>query len=174
MTEGVGPLSGATWTWQDYGPFDYAWYDAEDCLVWSEQVERQDTRTAQVIYGSVRLALVEDVDDPLSAAHMKILRDIVAEHGQKSANALQEISYATPPMQEAQAGGQRGVVLNLDRARQAKKFKAAVERFREMRANTEPQEASSDTEQLRQQLRDEHEDMRQLRLRANAKGLGDA
>ncbi|MEV4059744.1 Panacea domain-containing protein [Nonomuraea dietziae] len=171
VSDGGEPISGATWKWQDYGPFDNAWYEAEDALVWTGSVERHDTRADLAFYRSVRLTLAEDVDDPLPAQAMRILHEVVAEHGHKSANKLQALSYATEPMIEAQAGGERGVLLNLDQARKARRARALIERHRAMRAELQQ---LPDDPGVSADLDAEFAEFGALRRRANTEELGDA
>ncbi|GAA0975458.1 hypothetical protein GCM10009555_033360 [Acrocarpospora macrocephala] len=173
VSDGMPPISGASWKWHDYGPFDYALYDVEDQLLWSNKMNRQDGRILQAMHGSVVLSLADDVkqvEDPLPPGAMGILRRIVVEHGAKNATTLKDLSYATPPMAEAQAGGQRGVVLNLDRAREAKKVRALIERHR---ALLQDQGVDQDDPGVAAELIAEQTEFDELRRRANTKELGD-
>lgn len=171
VADGKPPISGALWRWLNYGPFDYEFYSVEDQLDWSGKVALHDGRLPHVMHGSVVLELKEDVPDPLPAGAMAILRKVLEEHGAKSASALKDLSYQTSPMLEAQAAGERGVKLNLDRARQDKKAKAAIKRYRALRVASGPEIADLSA---REDLRAEFDEMRDLRQRANVRGLGDA
>jgi hypothetical protein len=80
--------------------------------------------------GACSLKLTEEIDDPLPTDSMATIRRVVAEHGAKNATALKELSYRTPPMVEATAAGERGVLLDLSRARRRKQVRDRIERAR--------------------------------------------
>ncbi|MFD6095550.1 type II toxin-antitoxin system antitoxin SocA domain-containing protein [Nocardiopsis flavescens] len=121
-------FSGATWRWENYGPFDSTQYRVEDGLVASGIIER--TQDPQSPCGEVRLRLVEDVEAPLPPEPLTVLAEVVAEHGGKSAVQLRNLTYETSPMVRAQSEGERGVLLDLNRARRREQYVALKERYR--------------------------------------------
>ncbi|MEV8638238.1 hypothetical protein AB0395_41955 [Streptosporangium sp. NPDC051023] len=98
------------------------------------------------------------------------MREVVRLHGGKSATGLKNLSYETVPMIEAQAGGERGVLLDLNRARRRAQVLALRERFRARRATQPPQQ---DDPGAGETLRAEFLETRDSLRRANAKTLDD-
>ncbi|WP_327044840.1 Panacea domain-containing protein [Microbispora sp. NBC_01189] len=169
VESGDVPISGATWRWDNYGPYDAALARAEYELADSRLIERRDGRLSDE-YGPCLLTLLLDIDDPLPDDHMKIIRDTVRRYGGKTASALRELSYKTAPMMEAQVGGERGVLLDLSRARRRKQVKALLARAKARRAQRPPQETDPGVaEELLAELAANSESIR----RANEKVLGD-
>lgn len=72
VEEGGVAFSGATWRWENYGPFDPAQYRVEDVLVASEIIER--TQDPHSPCGEIRLRLVEDVEAPLGPGSLNRAR----------------------------------------------------------------------------------------------------
>lgn len=161
-------FSGATWRWENYGPFDPAQYRVEDALVASGLIERtQDPRNP---CGEVRLCLVEDIDAPLDPASLTVLGKIVAEHGDRSAAQLRDLTYETAPMVQAQTDGERGVLLDLNRARRRKQYAALKERYRARAADRGPVESDPG---VGEDLLAEMAEFAEIRRRANMKALGE-
>lgn len=166
---GGSQFSGATWRWDNYGPYDSAVARAELELAKSDLITRQDNRLFDD-YGACVLTLSVDIDDPLPADSMAVVRDIVRRLGSKSATALKDMSYKTPPMIEAQAGGERGVLLDLGRVRRRKATRALIARARAQRARREPQATDPGAfDQILEELADSRDSIRH----ANGKVLGD-
>lgn len=168
--EGDGvQFTGAAWRWDQFGPYDSALAHTERQLADTELVERIDDRLFDD--GPCELILVVDIDDPLPDEQMQIIRDVVRRYGNKSAGTLRELSYKTPPMVEAQAGGERGVLLDLSRVRRRKAANAFLARARARRAQREPQARDEGVgEELLQELAAACESIR----RANEKVFGDS
>ncbi|WP_326828654.1 Panacea domain-containing protein [Streptosporangium sp. NBC_01810] len=167
VEDGGVQFSGATWRWDNYGPYDRAIIDAEMDLATSDIIDRVDNRAND---GQCALTLTIEIDDPLPSPLMDIVRQVVREHGCKSATALKQLSYDTPPMIEAQAGGERGVLLDLSRVRRRKQFQAMLMRAKARRASRPVQQRDPDVgEQLLAELALSAESIR----RANEKVLGD-
>lgn len=168
VESGRTPFTGATWRWGEHGPYDHALMRAEDWVVESELVERRDDR--DVGYASHPLTLTVDIEDPLDAADMECVRDVVRSHGGKSATDLKRLSHETPPLVEAQAGGERGSLLDLNRARRRRQMETLLELFRSRRGARPPQR---DDPGVGDVLEAEFRETRDSLRRANAKTLDD-
>jgi uncharacterized phage-associated protein len=169
VESGENQFSGATWRWDNFGPYDSALTRAEYELSNSNLISRRDDRLFDE-YGACVLSLAVDIDDPLPAQSMQIVRDIVRRLGGKSATALKDLSYKTSPMVEAQAGGERGVLLDLSRVRRRKAVKSILARARARRATREAYEVTPGTYgELLTELAASRDSIR----RANGKVLGD-
>jgi uncharacterized phage-associated protein len=169
VEEGGTAFSGATWRWRNYGPYDNALMRAERIIVSADLAEIADERGEEG--GACKLALtVDDLGDPLSAAHMEIVRAVVREYGAEPASALRRMSYQTAPMVEAQTAGDREVVLNLSRARRARQAKDLIARQQRQRAAMGPSTRDHDAPAA---IAGEYDEFRDLRRRANAAALGD-
>ncbi|MEV4378418.1 hypothetical protein [Streptosporangium sp. NPDC049644] len=161
-------FSGATWRWDDSGPYDHALTRAEDWVVESELVERRETPHAD--RDSYVLTVTVDIEDPLNVADMECVRNVVRLHGGRSVTGLEELSAETAPVIEAQVAGDRGVLLDLNRARRRQQVRARLERFRSRRAARPPVEDSPGVDDA---LRAEFLEMRAGLRRVNAKMLDD-
>ncbi|MGW9556917.1 hypothetical protein ACWGSK_20655 [Nocardiopsis sp. NPDC055551] len=161
-------FSGATWRWENYGSFDPAQYRVEDALVAAGIIER--TQDPQSPCGEIRLRLVEDVDAPLGAESLTVLGEVVAELGGRSAAQLRDLTYETAPMVQAQTDGERGVLLDLNRARRRKQYAALKERYRARSADRDPVESDPG---VGEDLLAEMAESADARRRANTKALGE-
>ncbi|SFL02911.1 Uncharacterized phage-associated protein [Streptosporangium canum] len=168
IESGRTQFSGATWRWDDYGPYDHALVRAEEWVMESELVERRDTRSAED--GSHALSLTVDIEDPLNVADMECVRNVVRLYGGRSATGLKDLSYETAPMVEARAGGERGALLDLNRARRREQVAVLRERFRSRRGARPPQQ---DDPGVGDALVTEFLEARDGLRRANAKILDD-
>lgn len=169
VEEGGTAFTGATWRWDNYGPFDTAVRRAEDASVAMNLVDRDD-RSKDYEYGTCNLRLAMDIEDPLPESAMNIVRAVVTEHGHKSASTLRDLSYKTPPMVEATAAGDRLVLLDLSRSRRSRQARALLDRHRRLLAATPSRE---DDHGVADDLLEELEAMAELRGRANSEELGD-
>ena len=165
---GETAITGATWRWDNFGPYDHALKRAENTAVDMELVDRDDQTAAE--YGACRLQLVLDIDDPLPDAAMATVRRVVGRLGGQSAGALRDLSYRTPPMVEAETAGERGVLLDLSRARRARQARALLDRHRRLRA-TLPHRANDLG--VGDELLAEMDELAGLRGRVNAEELED-
>ncbi|WP_185792213.1 type II toxin-antitoxin system antitoxin SocA domain-containing protein [Actinoallomurus bryophytorum] len=169
VESGGTAFTGATWRWDNFGPYDHALKRAENTVVEMEIVDRDDqTRVEE--YGSCHLALAFDIDDPLPAESMRIIRRVVSLHGAKSASVLRKLSYQTPPMVEAEAAGDRNVLLDLSRARRVRQIRELLERHRRHRAVAPKQ---TDDAGIGDELLAEMRDLAELRGHVNVTELGD-
>ncbi|HEX6467999.1 MAG TPA: Panacea domain-containing protein [Streptosporangiaceae bacterium] len=168
--EGGGTaFTGATWRWDNYGPYDTAIRRAEDAGVASQLVDRDD-RTRSYEYGACYLKLALDIGDPLPGELMELVRRVVRELGAKTAGALRDMSYKTPPMVEATAAGDHRVLLDLSRARRARQVKALLARHQRHRTGT-PKRV--DDPGVAAELLEEMGDLAIFRGRVNAEELDD-
>ncbi|MEU9832023.1 hypothetical protein AB0D67_10845 [Streptosporangium sp. NPDC048047] len=161
-------FSGAAWRWDGHGPYDHALIRAEEWAVESGLAERRDSPPAE--YSSHILSLTVDIDDPLSPADMDCVRAVIHLHGGRSEADLSDLSRETAPIAEAYAAGERGVLLDLNRARRHRQADALRERFRARREARPPQH---DDPGVGDTLRAEFLETRDSLRRANAKTLGD-
>jgi uncharacterized phage-associated protein len=162
-------FSGAVWRWRNYGPYDNALMRAERIIVSADLADVSDQRSDDG--GACKLALtVDDLGDPLPADQMDIIREIVRDHGSKSAGALRRTSYQTAPMVEAETAGDREVVLNLSRARRARQANELIARHQRQR-NARP--TNTRDEGSAAAIAREYDELRDLRWQANATALGD-
>ncbi|MFJ2033739.1 hypothetical protein [Streptosporangium sp. NPDC087985] len=169
IESGRTQFSGATWRWDDHGPYDHALIRAEDWVVESELVERHDPQSAE--HDSHVLSLTVDIEDSLDAADMECVRNVVRLHGGKTDAALKGLSCETAPMIEARVGGERGTLLDLNRARRRKQVAVLRERFRSRREVRRPPQ--QDDPGVSDALRAEFLEARDGLRRANAKILDD-
>lgn len=170
VEEGGTAFSGATWRRHHHGPHDQALVRAEDSVVETLQLVDRSDRDRSFEHGAGTLRLVLDIDDPLDDPHMEIVRSVVAEFGGLSAGALGDLSSQTPPMVEAEAAGDLGVLLDLSKARRRRQARARIERARAARARGERQSRDAGVEQ---ELRAELGAAADSLLRVNREVLGD-
>jgi hypothetical protein len=121
-------------------------------------------------YGTCALRLALDIDDPLPPPTMDIIRNVVRDHGAKTASELKNLSYDTPPMVEATAGGECGVLLNLSLSRRAKQAQTLLQRHRHL---WEDAPRRTDDPGVGQDLLEEMAELAALRGRVNAEELHD-
>lgn len=169
VESGGTPFTGATWRWDNYGPYDHALRRAEETAITMDVVFREDVHVAE--YTAHRLSLTEDIEDPLPKHSMAIVRSVVDRLGDQSPTALKNLSYATPPMVEATAAGDRSVLLDLGQARRSKQARALLDRHRRLRA---AMPARSDDPGVGEELLEEMGGvMAELRGRVNREELSD-
>lgn len=169
VEDGGTAFTGATWRWDNYGPYDTAIRRAEDATVAMGLVDRND-RSKDYEYGSCDLGLALHIDDPLPAPSMDVIRRVVADHGAKHASWLRNMSYETPPMVEAKAAGDRMVLLDLSLARRSRQAKALLDRHRRLRAATPSRQ---DDAGVGEELLEEMRELAAFRGRVNAEELTD-
>ena len=99
-----------------------------------------------------------------------VLGEVVAEHGGRSAAQLRDLTYETAPMVQAQTDGERGVLLDLNRARRRKQYAALKERYRARVAERGPVESDPG---VGEDLLAETAELAEVRRRANKKALGE-
>jgi hypothetical protein len=162
VAAGGDPVSGVEWKWLHHGPFNNVLLDVERDLDREGFIATE--QTFQPFGRRVCLALVSDEGPRLPADEERVVADTVAELGDLAASSLRDLSYQTPPMVEAQAGDNRGVVLDLDAVRPVPKVSRTLARFRAI-ARSLPEQHDDDgvTEDLVREL----DEMRPGRARAN-------
>lgn len=162
-------FTGATWRWDNFGPYDTAIRRAEDVSVNMKVVDRDD-QTRPYEYGTCHLKLALDIDDPLPTDSMTVIRSVLHEYGAKTASTLRDLSYKTPPMVEATAAGERMVLLDLSRARRAQQARALLDRHRRIRAAMPKR---TDDPGVGDELLGEMADLAAVRGRVNAEEFAD-
>jgi uncharacterized phage-associated protein len=162
VAAGGDPLSGIEWKWLNHGPFNNILLDIErdldrDGFISTEQTFHPFGRR-------VCLTLVSDEGPRLPDDEERVVADTVAELGDLAASSLRDLSYQTPPMIEAQAGDNRGIVLDLDTVRPVPKVSRTLARLREI-AHSLPEQYDDDG--VEEDLLRELAEMRPGRARAN-------
>lgn len=161
-------FSGATWRWESQGPFDTSQYRVEEALVTAGVITRE--HDPHSLAADAGLRLVEDVEVTLDRDLTVFLEKVVAEHGGKSAAALRDLSYETPPMAGARTEGERGVLLDLSRARRRKQYQALKERYR---ARLSHRTAAESDPGVGADLLEEMGSFAEARRRATTEALGE-
>ncbi|MBB2746396.1 UNVERIFIED_ORG: hypothetical protein FHR35_006264 [Microbispora rosea subsp. rosea] len=165
---GHPPITGATWRLGRCGPYDPALTRAQDYVVESELAERGADESADAEAGV--LSLTMDVDDPLGPDAMRFVRTVVALHGARDTAVLRTVVDATVPVVEAQAGGESGVLLDLNRARRRRQATALLTRAKARRASMPPEHDAPGVGAI---VKEEFLQTRDALRRANAKALDD-
>lgn len=109
------PLTPLNYIWYDHGPFDSDIYSQLDHLCGlgylnEETYQRADGTTCY----RYRTTDAPPPGEPLKAAELALVDYVAAQHGKKRLKALLDEVYRTPPMEQAQKEGHRGVTLNMD------------------------------------------------------------
>jgi uncharacterized phage-associated protein len=156
--------SGVTWRWWHYGPFSASLIEAEDGLVQEAVIQRE---TRENYHGSpeYRLRLGRPVPLAVDKDYLKVLEDTVQRYGRLAASTLRDITYQTPPMQEAQRVGHRGVILELTTGRTVPDVEPALRKFDRVLARLGRGEDEPGAED---ELADEVVEWTDARLRANS------
>jgi hypothetical protein len=168
VQEGRTQFSGATWRCDETGPYDHAITRAEDWLVDSELVERSDSQGTEL--SPYVLAVTFDLEDPLDAADMDFVRNVVRLYGHSSPLGLRQLCLGTGPLIQARAGGDRGALLDLNRVRRNRQTLALLERYKTRRAARRPEEEDRGAAET---LKAEFLETRDAVRRANTTILGD-
>jgi hypothetical protein len=130
VAAGGEPISGIRWKWLNFGPFNNDLLEIEQQLVQDELVT--SVREPWEFGQAYRLSLVGDPAalPRLAPGEEAVLAAAVREWGSLAASSLKDLSYQTPPMIEAQAEGNRGVVLDLNLVRPRPKVSRTLARIR--------------------------------------------
>ncbi|GAA4522596.1 hypothetical protein GCM10023096_49570 [Nonomuraea ferruginea] len=113
VERGLPPGSGVEWRWRHYGPHSLRLGEVE-----------RDLREAGVIlveesadpFGGNRESVVHLVDAPqlaIDAEFARIVDGVLSDYGRWSAGQLRDLTYQTPPMQEAVKQHRREARLDL-------------------------------------------------------------
>lgn len=128
--------SGVVWLWRDHGPFTDELYRVEDALKAAGEISVKPTLNP---FGSpeYRLYAPPLVAELIDGADRFVehLDAILAEYGHLSPTELKNLTYDTPPMQEAQQGGERNVILDLDETPFLPDASVTLDRFQRMLDN---------------------------------------
>jgi hypothetical protein len=167
VTGGGDPVSGIEWKWLHHGPFDNVLLEIE------RELDREGVISTEQTFHPfghrVRLTLVSDEGPRLPADEERVVAGTVAELGDLAASSLRDLSYQTPPMIEAQACDNRGVVLDLDTVRPMPEVSRTLARLREIVRSLPDQH---DDDGVAEDLLRELEEMRPGRARANRRLIG--
>ncbi|MBO0806369.1 MAG: DUF4065 domain-containing protein [Nocardiopsaceae bacterium] len=146
-------VSGVEWRWLHYGPFSTMLLAVEDDLVSAGVMERETTEN---YYGSVeyRLRLAREVPVDVDAQFAVIIEDVVTEYGDLAASTLRDLTYQTPPMQEAQRENARGEVLDLLTGRPVPDVAPALDHLQGILDTLERQDDEGDLAGLTEEIAD--------------------
>ncbi|WP_428116390.1 type II toxin-antitoxin system antitoxin SocA domain-containing protein [Candidatus Poriferisodalis sp.] len=132
--EHVGVLgSGVVWQWREHGPFSDDLYSVENALRAAGDISVEPTLNA---YGNPEYRLfapplIRNSSDQADR-FLEHLDAVLAEYGDLSPTHLKNLTYETAPMQEAQADGQRNVILDLGDTPPVPDATATLRRFQRM------------------------------------------
>ncbi|GAB3428543.1 Panacea domain-containing protein [Flindersiella endophytica] len=144
------PCSGIQWRWRHYGPFSNALLQVEEELVLDGAVQRETCENYWGAEHRLRLHRPEpiEVDEEFAA----IIAQVVDEYGHLAASSLRDLTYQTPPMQEAQRENAREGVLDLFEGRVVPDIGATLARFQSAANRLAPQDDAGDPDELRREL----------------------
>jgi uncharacterized phage-associated protein len=147
------PGSDVQWRWLNYGPFSNSLLTIEDDLVSDGIVERQTTEN---YFGSVeyRLRLVRSISVDVDGEFATIIERMVLSHGNLAPSTLRDLTYQTPPMQEARREGGRGQFLDLLSGRPVPDIAPVQSRFERILDQLEPQTDEGDLTGLTEEIAD--------------------
>ena len=125
--------SGLVWLWQKHGPFTEELYRVEDALKSAGEIS---VKRGLNLFGNPEYRLTAP---PLAFEQaeradrfVEHLDAILAEYGHLSPTQLKNLTYETAPMQEAQDGGERNVILDLDETPTVPDASATLRRFQRL------------------------------------------
>lgn len=127
--------SGVVWQWFHYGPFSDDLYGVERQLAASGDIIVEETSN---FFGSPEYHLrAISVTTSLDGADRFLahLDAVLSEHGDLSPTELKNLTYETEPMREAQADGERNVILDLGDTAPIPDASATLRRFQRMLDN---------------------------------------
>ena len=135
------PRSGLTWKWLNYGPYDGSLKSIEETLVQHGDIE---VISSTNFYGSpeYRLTLRHAPQLEIDVVFAEIVREIADEFGLYSPTTLKDMTYETPPMLMAQAGGRRGVLLDLTAERPVPDMESALSKYKKILQSKRPRETA--------------------------------
>lgn len=134
--DGVRGSSGIPWIWYNYGPWARELMVAEDLLVREGVAAREESEN---FYGSrqVHLSLASSPHYQIDREFIEIVAQITREYGRLAPSSLRDLTYATPPMIEAQKS-ERGARLDLEGRRPVRPIAAAMKRLSRLKETREP------------------------------------
>ncbi|WP_419840705.1 Panacea domain-containing protein [Candidatus Poriferisodalis sp.] len=127
--------SGVVWQWRNYGPFSNDLYSVEDRLAASGDITVEETNNyfGSPEYRLRAAAATTSLDE--ASPFLVHLDDVLSEHGGLSPSELKDLTYETEPMREAQADGERNVILDLGDTAPIPGASATLHRFQRMLDN---------------------------------------
>ncbi len=126
--------SGVLWQWRDFGPFSDDWYSIERAMADSGEITVAEVHNWFVGKSEFRLSAPAVSLAVMGSADrfIEYLNVVLAEHGALSATELKDLTYRTAPMQEAQAEGERNVLLDMGDTPPVPVATATLQRFQQM------------------------------------------
>lgn len=158
-------FSGFTWRWDNHGPWDSTIYRSADTLESQGIVRTSDTNYGP--FNGKRFELVSMTQETVDERFALIIDALLDQYGTCTATALRDLTYATPPMLEAQRGGTRGVELDLHGGTPVPQASAMKARLRALRDRLPAGQDEGDLSAMRE----EHDKWSDTRRRANGELL---
>lgn len=127
--------SGVVWQWRCYGPFSDDLYSVEKQLAANGDIVIEETSN---LFGNpeYRLRAASETASLDEANRFLVHLDaVLSEHGNLSATELKDLTYETEPMREAQADGERNVILDMGDSPPIPDASATLRRFQRMLDN---------------------------------------
>ncbi|MFV2105886.1 type II toxin-antitoxin system antitoxin SocA domain-containing protein [Micromonospora sp. LOL_015] len=164
VRESEDPVSGVEWRWLHHGPFNNSLQFLENELVERRVVQRDP------YYQGFQIRLVGELPGyDMPTEDMAILEKTLTELGGLAAATLKDLSYQTPPMEDA-LQRERGVVLDLSLARPRPKLAKLARRMSAVLRQLPEQENDPG---IGQELEREMAELAEGRRRANGMLLDD-
>ena len=127
--------SGVVWQWRHYGPFSDDLYSVEHQLAASCDIVVEETSNF-FDKPEFRLQATSTTTSLDEADRFLVHLDaVLSEHGNLSPTELKDLTYETAPMREAQADGERNVILDLGDSAPIPAASATLRRFQHMLDN---------------------------------------
>ncbi|WP_160573563.1 Panacea domain-containing protein [Actinomadura physcomitrii] len=113
VERGLPPGSGLEWRWRHYGPHSLRLKEVERDLREAGHVQVEESVDPYNGYCEYAIHLMDAPQTVIDAEFTEIINAVLADFGEWSAGQLRDLTYQTPPMQEAVRGGRREVRLDL-------------------------------------------------------------
>lgn len=113
VESGLPPGSGLEWRWRHYGPHSLRLKEVERDLVEAGHIQVTDTLDPFTGRCEYTIHLLDAPQTVIDAEFTAIVDGVLMEFGDWSASQLRDLTYQTPPMQEAVRQGRREVRLDL-------------------------------------------------------------
>ncbi|MES9536176.1 type II toxin-antitoxin system antitoxin SocA domain-containing protein [Spirillospora sp. NPDC049024] len=113
VEHGLPPGSGVEWRWRHYGPHSLRLKEIERDLQDAGHVQVEGTVDPFTGNCEYTIHLMDAPQTVVDAAFTRIVDSVLDDFGDWSASQLRDLTYQTPPMQEAAKRGKREVRLDL-------------------------------------------------------------
>ncbi|MFE3452021.1 type II toxin-antitoxin system antitoxin SocA domain-containing protein [Nonomuraea sp. NPDC059194] len=113
VEHGLPPGSGVEWRWRHYGPHSLRLAEVERDLSEAGVIQVEESADPFAGYRECAIHLIDAPQTIIDAEFAKIVDGVLAEYGRWSAGQLRNLTYQTPPMQEAIKQNRREVRLDL-------------------------------------------------------------